>query len=163
MKNYVNFTELSRVAGIEVGNGKYYRKIFPEFVIHKAKQNGRKLYDPQKAEVLIFIAKSYENGKTATEIREELSRKISAIYEVEADNFGKTETLPKNESESVINELIQVVKDNTEMIRHFSVMKTENDQLRKENEQLKRYILELEGNKALEISVKSKSWWQFWK
>lgn len=163
MKNYVNFTELSRIAGIEVGSAKYYRKIFPEFVIHKANQNGRKLYDPQKAEVLIFIAKSYENGKTATEIREELSRKISAVYEVEADTSGKTEMKAKNGNESVINELIQVVKANTEMVRQFSVMKTENDQLRKENEQLRQYIREQEGKKALEIDVKSKKWWQFWK
>lgn len=163
MTKYVNFAELSRIAGIEYGNAKHYRKTFPEYIVHKARQNGRKLYDPETAGVLSFIAESYARKETATTIREALSRKISAVYEVEPDDFGKTETLRKSGNDDAIFLLVQAVNNNTEMIKQFSEMRKENDQLRRENDQLKTYIRELEGKKALESASKSKKWWKLWK
>lgn len=162
MECNITLTEASKRAGISYDLARYYFKKYSEFIRHTGTKRKR-LYSLEAVEVFKFISEAYNRNETETQIKEVLSLRFTKVYEIEADHFGTTETVPKSTTETLINELIQHVKSNSEMTRLCSEMKSENDQLRKENEQLRRYVQQLEQNKALENVSKSKKWWQFWK
>jgi len=118
--------EIAQVLNIPESTARYYRDKWPEY-IPTSGQGRNKRYEPAAVDILRLIAEGLRNGRSATEIENELSLKYQAIMDIEPE----PQQLPQQRSSSL--ELYQQdIESRQELAEAIRALVEQNQELIKE-------------------------------
>ena len=126
MDKLLTIKEIAQVLNIPESTARYYRDKWPEY-IPTSGQGRNKRYEPAAVEILRLIAEGLRNGRSATEIENELSLKYQAIMDIEPE----PQQLPQQRSSSL--ELYQQdIESRQELTEAIRALVEQNQELIKE-------------------------------
>ena len=118
--------EIAQVLNIPESTARYYRDKWPEY-IPTSGQGRNKRYEPAAVDILRLIAEGLRNGRSATEIENDLSLKYQATYDQEPE----PQQLPQQRSSSL--ELYQQdIESRQELAEAIRALVEQNQELIKE-------------------------------
>ena len=126
MDKLLTIKEIAQVLNIPESTARYYRDKWPEY-IPTSGQGRNKRYEPAAVDILRLIAEGLRNGRSATEIENDLSLKYQAIMDIEPE----PQQLPQQRSSSL--ELYQQdIESRQELAEAIRALVEQNQELIKE-------------------------------
>lgn len=96
MDKLLTIKEIAQELNIPESTARYYRDKWPEYIPTEGKGRNKR-YKPEAVDILRLIAEGLRNGRSATEIENELSLKYKAILDIEPE----PQQLPQQRSSSL--------------------------------------------------------------